>query len=62
VCDACSIDVFTCHVALGVTPSSKCKYSARKINRGERPMVEQVAVTVSSVIRVRTDDCTGPLQ
>ncbi len=40
MCDACSIVVFPYDIALGVTPSSKRKHSARKINRGECPMVE----------------------
>jgi hypothetical protein len=40
VSDARSIVVFAYDVALGVTPSTKRKYSARKINRGELSMVE----------------------
>ena len=56
---ACSIVVFPYDVTLGVTPSSKCRRSARKVNRGECPMVEQVAVTDSSIIRVSADDCAG---
>ena len=59
VSDARSIVIFPYDVALGVTASNKCKRSARKINRGERSMVEHVSVTVSSIIRVSTDDFTG---
>src|SRR5271167_1108866 len=59
VCDVCGIDVFPYDVALGVIPSSKRKNSARKINRGERPVVQQVSVTHSTTIRVSTDDRTG---
>jgi hypothetical protein len=40
VCDERGIDVFTYDIALGVTPSTKRKYGARKINRGEVPLVE----------------------
>ena len=59
VSDARSIVIFPYDVALGVTASNKCKRSARKINRGERSMVEYVSVTVSSIIRVKTDDFAG---
>ena len=45
--------------ALGVIPSSKRKDSARKINRGERPVIPQVSVRHSTTIRVSTDDCSG---
>jgi hypothetical protein len=48
VSHASCIVVFPYDVALGVTPSTKRRRSARKVNRGERPMVEQVAVTDSA--------------
>jgi hypothetical protein len=57
VSNACSIVVFPDNVALGVTRSSERRYSARQINRGEPPMGQQVSVTHSTAIRVRTDDC-----
>jgi hypothetical protein len=57
VSNACSIVVFPDNVVLGVIRSSERRHSARKINRGERPMGQQVSVTHSTAIRVRIDDC-----
>ena len=56
--DVCTVPVGPYDVALGVIPSSKRKGSARKINRGERPMVQQVSVGHSTTIDVSADDCT----
>jgi len=53
------IVVFSYDIALRVAASNECKDSSREINRGERPMVEYVSVTVSSIIRVRAGDFAG---
>jgi hypothetical protein len=63
VSDACGIVVFPYDVARSVAPSSKRKRRARKVDRGVRPFVEQVSLTLcrtstSTNVRVRTDDCT----
>jgi hypothetical protein len=59
VSDASSIDVFPYNVPLGITPSNERKRSPREINRGELPKVEYVSMTVSRIIREKTNDFTG---
>jgi phosphopentomutase len=56
VVDATGIGVQPNAVTFGVSSSNKCKNSSRKVNRGERPLVEPVSVTHSATIRVRTED------
>ena len=55
--DVCTVSVGPYNVALGVIPSGKREGSARKINGGERPVVQQISVGRSTTIDVRTDDC-----
>jgi hypothetical protein len=50
--------VLSYDVAFGVVVSNKSRRSARKINRGVRPVFQQVAVTYSTTVVVITDDCT----
>jgi hypothetical protein len=62
VSDACSIVIFPYDVVLRVTPSSKRKRRARKVDSGVRPVVEKVSLTLCSTcsstnVRVSTDDC-----
>ena len=59
-----SIDVGPCDVVLGVTPSSKGKRSARKVDRGVLSLEQQVSLTfceacTSTIDPCKiTDDCT----
>src|SRR5271169_37568 len=57
--DVCTVSVGPYDVAPGVIPASKRKRSARKINRGVGPVVQQVSVSHSTTIDVSTDNRTG---